>query len=120
MSPASWGGQNVFAGRVSGIADGVIALDLSERGRIEFPASDPVPSIGSTVHVSIRRDALTTRRLLGVPNFRCRLGCIEVRRVEIIFAGNPRQCEKGITPRISERRAHSFGARHVVDGANWP
>jgi putative spermidine/putrescine transport system ATP-binding protein len=64
------GGQNVFAGRVSGIADGVIALDLSERGRIEFPAGDPVPSIGSTVHISIRRDRvhLTKRGAMGTVN----------------------------------------------------
>src|SRR5215813_9547132 len=64
------GGQNVLSGRVSGIADGVIALDLSERGRIEFPAGDPVPSIGSTVHISIRRDRvhLTKRGAMGTVN----------------------------------------------------
>jgi putative spermidine/putrescine transport system ATP-binding protein len=52
------GGQNVLAGRVSGVADGMIVLDLPERRHIEFPASDPVPSIGTTVHVSIRRDRI--------------------------------------------------------------
>jgi putative spermidine/putrescine transport system ATP-binding protein len=52
------GGQNVFAGRVSSVAEGMIVLDLPDRGRIEFPASDPVPPIGSTVHVSVRRDRI--------------------------------------------------------------
>ena len=52
------GGQNVFAGRVSGVTEGMVVLDLPERGRIEFPASDPVPSVGSTVHVSVRRDRI--------------------------------------------------------------
>jgi putative spermidine/putrescine transport system ATP-binding protein len=52
------GGQNVFAGRVSGITNGVIVLDLPERGHIEFPASDPAPSIGTTAYVSVRRDRI--------------------------------------------------------------
>jgi putative spermidine/putrescine transport system ATP-binding protein len=50
------GGQNVLAGRVSGVTDGMVLLDTAVRGRIEFPASDPVPPIGSTVHISVRRD----------------------------------------------------------------
>ena len=52
------GGQNVFAGRVSEITNGVVVLDMTERGRIEFPASNPIPSIGSTAHVSVRRDRI--------------------------------------------------------------
>src|SRR6516164_8044298 len=36
------GGQNVLAGRVSTVTDGMVALDLPNRGRIEFPARDPV------------------------------------------------------------------------------
>ena len=52
------GGQNVFAGRVSEITNGVVVLDMPERGRIEFPASNPIPSIGSTAHVSVRRDRI--------------------------------------------------------------
>ncbi|HEY1746825.1 MAG TPA: ABC transporter ATP-binding protein [Xanthobacteraceae bacterium] len=52
------GGQNVFAGRVSAVSNGMVALDLTEQGRIEFPAGDrPVP-IGSTAHVSVRRDRI--------------------------------------------------------------
>src|SRR5262249_8444885 len=64
--------------------------------------------------------ALTIRWLLGVPNFCRRLRCIQVRRVEIILAGYTRQCEKGVTPRVSECSTHSFGARYVIDSANRP
>jgi len=56
------GGQNVFAGRVSEITNGVVVLDMPQRGRIEFPASNPVPSIGSTAHVSVRRDRIHLTR----------------------------------------------------------
>jgi putative spermidine/putrescine transport system ATP-binding protein len=52
------GGQNVFAGRVSEIMNGVVVLDIPRSGGIEFPASDPVPSIGSTAYVSVRRDRI--------------------------------------------------------------
>ena len=64
------GGQNVFAGRVSEITNGVVVLDMPERGRIEFPASNPVPSIGSTAHVSVRRDRihLTKQNAAGIVN----------------------------------------------------
>ena len=64
------GGQNVFAGRVSEITNGVVVLDMTERGRIEFPASNPVPSIGSTAHVSVRRDRihLTKQNATGIVN----------------------------------------------------
>jgi putative spermidine/putrescine transport system ATP-binding protein len=64
------GGQNVFAGRVSGITNGVIVLDLPERGHIEFPASDPAPSIGTTAYVSVRRDRihLTKQGTAGTVN----------------------------------------------------
>ena len=64
------GGQNVFAGRVSEITNGVVVLDMTERGRIEFPASNPVPSIGSTAHVSVRRDRihLTKQNAAGIVN----------------------------------------------------
>jgi putative spermidine/putrescine transport system ATP-binding protein len=56
------GGQNVFVGRLSEITNGVVVLDMPERGRIEFPASDPVPSIGTTAHVSVRRDRIHLTR----------------------------------------------------------
>ena len=56
------GGQNVFAGRVSEITNGVVVLDMPQRGRIEFPASNQVPSIGSTAHVSVRRDRIHLTR----------------------------------------------------------
>src|SRR5215470_5629669 len=56
------GGQNVFAGRVSEIVNGVVVLDMPERGGIEFPASDAVPSIGSTTYVSVRRDRIHLTR----------------------------------------------------------
>jgi len=64
------GGQNVFAGRVSEITNGVVVLDMTERGRIEFPASNPIPSIGSTAHVSVRRDRihLTKQNAAGIVN----------------------------------------------------
>ena len=64
------GGQNVFAGRVSEITNGVVVLDMPERGRIEFPASNPIPSIGSTAHVSVRRDRihLTKQNAAGIVN----------------------------------------------------
>jgi putative spermidine/putrescine transport system ATP-binding protein len=64
------GGQNVFAGRVSEIMNGVVVLDMPERGGIEFPASDPVPSIGSTAYVSVRRDRihLTKQAATGTVN----------------------------------------------------
>jgi putative spermidine/putrescine transport system ATP-binding protein len=52
------GGQNVFAGRVSAVTDGMIVLDLVQRGRIEFPAGDQGAAIGSTAHVSVRRDRI--------------------------------------------------------------
>ena len=64
------GGQNAFAGRVSEIKNGVVVLDMTERGRIEFPASNPIPSIGSTAHVSVRRDRihLTKQNAAGIVN----------------------------------------------------
>jgi len=64
------GGQNVFAGRVSEIVNGVVVLDMPERGGIEFPASDAVPSIGSTTYVSVRRDRihLTRQAATGMVN----------------------------------------------------
>jgi putative spermidine/putrescine transport system ATP-binding protein len=52
------GGQNVFAGRVSSVTDGMVVLDLPGHGRIEFPAGDQAASIGSTAHVSVRRDRI--------------------------------------------------------------
>jgi putative spermidine/putrescine transport system ATP-binding protein len=56
------GGQNVFTGRVSAVTDGMIVLDLSGRGRIEFPAGDRAAPIGSTAHVSVRRDRVHLAR----------------------------------------------------------
>jgi putative spermidine/putrescine transport system ATP-binding protein len=50
------GGQNVLAGRVGAVTDGMVVLDLPEHGRVEFPAGDPLPPTGSTVHISVRRD----------------------------------------------------------------
>jgi putative spermidine/putrescine transport system ATP-binding protein len=52
------GGQNVLEGRVSAVADGMVALDLPDHGRAEFPARDPVPPTGSTVNISVRRDRI--------------------------------------------------------------
>jgi putative spermidine/putrescine transport system ATP-binding protein len=46
----------VLAGRVVAVTDGMVVLDLPKRGRVEFPAGDPLPPTGSTVHVSVRRD----------------------------------------------------------------
>jgi putative spermidine/putrescine transport system ATP-binding protein len=64
------GGQNVFAGRVSEIMNGMVVLDIPRSGGIEFPASDPVPSIGSTAYVSVRRDRihLTKQAATGTVN----------------------------------------------------
>jgi putative spermidine/putrescine transport system ATP-binding protein len=51
------GGQNVITGRVSALMDGVVVLELpNNRGRVEFPAGDPAPPMGSTAHISVRRD----------------------------------------------------------------
>jgi putative spermidine/putrescine transport system ATP-binding protein len=52
------GGQNVLAGRVSTVANGMVVFDLLERGRVEFPAGDRAPPTGSTVHISVRRDRI--------------------------------------------------------------
>jgi putative spermidine/putrescine transport system ATP-binding protein len=52
------GGQNVLSGKVSGISDGVVVLDLPDRGRIEFLARDAAPAAGSTVYISVRRDRI--------------------------------------------------------------
>jgi putative spermidine/putrescine transport system ATP-binding protein len=56
------GGQNVLAGRVSGLTNGVVALDLAERGRIEFPARGAAPAQGATVYISVRRDRIHLAR----------------------------------------------------------
>jgi putative spermidine/putrescine transport system ATP-binding protein len=52
------GGQNVLAGRVSAVSNGVVVLDLPERGRVEFAAAGSVPRTGTTVHISVRRDRI--------------------------------------------------------------
>src|SRR5215831_1651539 len=59
------GGQNVFAGRVSAVADGMVALDLPDHGRAEFPARDAVPPTGSTVNISVRRDRIQLAKRAG-------------------------------------------------------
>jgi putative spermidine/putrescine transport system ATP-binding protein len=59
------GGQNVFAGRVSAVADGMVVLDLPNRSRVEFPADGTVPPTGSTVHISVRRDRVHLARRSG-------------------------------------------------------
>src|SRR5215475_12796929 len=52
------GGQNVLGGRVSAVSNGMIVLDLPAHGRVEYPAIDPVPRTGATVHISVRRDRI--------------------------------------------------------------
>jgi putative spermidine/putrescine transport system ATP-binding protein len=59
------GGQNVLAGRVSAVMDGMVALDLPNCGRIEFPARDPIPTMSSTVHISVRRDRVRLAKRTG-------------------------------------------------------
>ena len=59
------GGQNVLAGRVSAVADGMVALDLPNRGRVEFPARDAIPTMSSTVHISVRRDRVHLAKRTG-------------------------------------------------------
>jgi putative spermidine/putrescine transport system ATP-binding protein len=59
------GGQNVFAGRVSAVADGMVVLDLPNRSRVEFAADGTVPPTGSTVHISVRRDRVHLARRSG-------------------------------------------------------
>ena len=56
------GGQNVLAGRVSAVSNGMIVLDTAASGRIEFPAGDPLPPTGSTVYISVRRDRIHLRK----------------------------------------------------------
>jgi putative spermidine/putrescine transport system ATP-binding protein len=52
------GGQNVLGGRVRAVSNRMIVLNLPTHGRVEFPAADPAPPIGSTLHVSVRRDRI--------------------------------------------------------------
>ena len=59
------GGQNVLEGRVSAVADGMVALDLPDHGRAEFPARDAVPPTGSTVNISVRRDRIHLAKRIG-------------------------------------------------------
>ena len=59
------GGQNVLAGRVSAVADGMVALDLPDHGRAEFPARDSAPPTGSTVNISVRRDRIHLAKRTG-------------------------------------------------------
>jgi len=59
------GGQNVLAGRVSAVTDGMVALDLPDHGRVEFPARNPVPPTGSTVNISVRRDRIHLAKRIG-------------------------------------------------------
>lgn len=59
------GGQNVLAGRVSTVADGMVALDLPDHGRVEFRANGPTPPTGSTVHISVRRDRIHLAKRAG-------------------------------------------------------
>ena len=59
------GGQNVLEGRVSAVADGMVALDLPDHGRAEFPARDAVPPTGSTVNISVRRDRIHLAKRTG-------------------------------------------------------
>jgi putative spermidine/putrescine transport system ATP-binding protein len=59
------GGQNVLEGRVSAVMDGMVALDLPNCGRVEFPARDPIPTMSSTVHISVRRDRVRLAKRTG-------------------------------------------------------
>jgi putative spermidine/putrescine transport system ATP-binding protein len=45
--------------------DGVVALDLPNRGRVEFPARDAIPTMSSTVHISVRRDRVHLAKRTG-------------------------------------------------------
>src|SRR5215469_7128359 len=52
---------------------------------------------------------------------RCRdRWCREIRRIKIIFAGNPDQREQGITPGIGQGRAHSMWCSRLADRTDWP
>ena len=62
------GGQNVLLGRVSAFTNGVVALDLPNRGRVEFPARDAIPTMSSTVHISVRRDRVHLVKRTGDGN----------------------------------------------------
>ena len=46
--------------------------------------------------------------------------CLEIGRIEIIFAGNPDQGEQGIASGIGQRRSHSMRRRRLADGADRP
>jgi putative spermidine/putrescine transport system ATP-binding protein len=59
------GGQNVLEGRVCAVADGMVALDLPDHGRAEFPARHAVPLTGSTVNISVRRDRIHLAKRTG-------------------------------------------------------
>ena len=62
------GSQNVLLGRVSAFTNGVVALDLPNRGRVEFPARDAIPTMSSTVHISVRRDRVHLVKRTGDGN----------------------------------------------------
>jgi putative spermidine/putrescine transport system ATP-binding protein len=74
------GGQNVLAGRVAAVANGTVALDLPERGRVEFPTGDRPPAPGSTLHVSVRRDRIHLAKASGGPGVNAVSG--KVRAIE--------------------------------------
>ena len=59
------GGQNVLGGKVSAVSNGTVVLDLAQHGRVEFPAVDPVPAVGATFYISVRRDRIHLRRQGG-------------------------------------------------------
>jgi putative spermidine/putrescine transport system ATP-binding protein len=59
------GGQNVFAGRVAAISNGTVVLELAERGRVEFPAAEPAPAVGSTLYIAVRRDRVHLAKRSG-------------------------------------------------------
>jgi putative spermidine/putrescine transport system ATP-binding protein len=58
------GGQNVLVGRANAVADGTLALELTNGARAEFPAAK-TPATGSIMHISVRRDRIHLTEPIG-------------------------------------------------------
>jgi putative spermidine/putrescine transport system ATP-binding protein len=59
------GGQNMLSGRVSGVANGTVTIEVANGGRVEFAAGDAAPAPGSAMHVSVRRDRIHLSKRTG-------------------------------------------------------
>jgi len=56
------GGQNVVAGTVEGMADGIVSLAGEDGARFMVPLNGALPAPGSRLHFAIRRDRIALAR----------------------------------------------------------